>query len=120
MNSVSRPQSAFNRLGSFTSLGVKSPTDKDKEQNTVMDLADLGYVYKQSQQMNHAMGGKSRVQINQLNFCQLQDPKNYQKYFGEDNRMLNGYITSNVELKKTLNYQVPNVSGQQILDIIPS
>jgi hypothetical protein len=34
--------------------------------------------------------------------------------------MLNGYISANVELNKTLNYQVPNVSGQQILDIIPS
>jgi hypothetical protein len=58
------------------------------------------------------MAGNSRAQINQLTFSQLKDPENYQKYFGLDNRMLNGYITSNVELNKTLNYQVPNVSGQ--------
>jgi hypothetical protein len=66
------------------------------------------------------MPGNSRAQINSLCFNALKDSRNFEKYFGQDNRMLNGYLTDNIDLKKSLNYQVPNVSGQQILDVIPS
>jgi hypothetical protein len=55
-----------------------------------------------------------------LNYASLNEPHNLEKYFGEHNRMLNGYLTDNIQLSKSLNYQVPSVSGQQILDIIPS
>jgi hypothetical protein len=49
MNSVSRPQSSFNRLGSFTSFGVKGTIHNNIEQDSAKDLAEMGYVYKQSQ-----------------------------------------------------------------------
>lgn len=104
MNSVSRPQSAFNRLGSFTSLGVKGSINENKERDSILHLADIGYIFKQSHQINHAFAGNSRAQINQLIVSHLKDKQYYEKYFGTDNRMLNGYMTGNVQLSKSLNY----------------
>ena len=66
------------------------------------------------------MSGNSRAQISQISYRYLKDPTNLEKYFGRDNRMLNGFMVGNVDLHRSLNYQLPNVSGQQILDIIPS
>ena len=57
MNSVSRPSSAFNRLGSFPSFGIQDISEKQcldsKEAPSQIKypvhLADMGYIYKQSQ-----------------------------------------------------------------------
>jgi hypothetical protein len=57
MNSVSRPSSAFNRLGSFTSFGIQDLGERDRldsqqtpaQIKSPVHLADMGYIYKQSQ-----------------------------------------------------------------------
>ena len=96
LNSVSRPQSAFCRLGSFTSFGIQGGSPQE--------LAEMGYIYKQNQQLNHFMSGNSRAQISQLSYRYLKDPVNSEKYFGRDNRMLNGFMVGNVDLHRSLNY----------------
>jgi hypothetical protein len=70
--------------------------------------------------MNHSYPGNSRAQIDHINFGNLKDRKSMEQYFGEDNFVLNGLLTENVSLSRSLNYQPPSVSVQQILDIIPS
>jgi hypothetical protein len=115
MNSISRPHSALNRLGSFSSFKLSQSPDEGIKQ-----LVDLGLIYKQSNQLCHSQAGNSKTQIQTLNYATLTDRESQHKYFGMNNRMLNGLMTQNVELAKSLSYLVPQTTDKEILDVIPS
>ena len=117
MNSISRPHSALNRLGSFISFKLSQQASSEGNE-PLQNLADQGLIYKQSSQLCHSMAGNSKTQISAINQDSLQDRESQLKYFGTDNRMLNGLMTQNVELAKSLNYQVPEVSGQDRKSVV--
>jgi hypothetical protein len=71
-------------------------------------------------QVTHQKPGNSQAQLTALNQEALMSEAHQQKYFGRYNRVLLGEMADNVPLVKSLNYQVPIASGQQILDVIPS
>ena len=68
MNSVSRPHSALNRLGSFSFFKLSQSPDEG-----ISQLVDLGLIYKQSNQLCHSQAGHSKTQIQTLNYGALAD-----------------------------------------------
>lgn len=117
MSSISRPHSAFNRLGSYLSFKLSQSGGKG---STLGEFADFGFIFKQSSQLCHSHSGNSKMHIQNISYSSLSDSSCNNKYFGNDNRMLNGLPSKNIELGRALNYQLPVVLDQRVLDIVPS
>ena len=110
MNTVSRPYSAFNRLGSFVGWGSA------RTESIITELAEQGFFFREtatvSQFENPGIEIPDLSEDSLLN-SQLQD------YLGSSNRLLNSLPTAHVPLHKTLNYFGPkSYKKEGILDVI--
>ena len=117
VNTVSRPFSAFNRLGSFITWG--SPRGSQTEK----DLADLGFFYRES--MTVSQYDNPAIELSDLSEKALFDREYLREYLGQSNRHLNSLVRENVPLYKTLNYFAAkdfrgNGEASQVLDVIGS
>ena len=53
-------------------------------------LAETGFIYKKSQQITHMRPGNAQPQLSALNYGSLISQANLEKYYGPNNRLLNG------------------------------
>jgi hypothetical protein len=118
VNSVSRPYSAFNRLGSFLAWGS---TSYDQQ---ALHLAEQGLIMKENMTVSHFQN--PAVEMPDLSLEQLLSQSYLREHLGQSNRHINAQITENVPIWKTLNYLGANELARiqdkesSILDVIPS
>jgi hypothetical protein len=113
VNTVSRPFSAFNRLGSFLGWGSV------RTENIIRELADEGFFYRENTTVSQFenMG----LEIPDIGESTLTNHEYLRSKLGEGNRMINSQVTDNVPIYKTLNYIGSKISkSHSIIDIIPS
>eukprot|EP00347_Sterkiella_histriomuscorum_P007708 403347869 len=112
MQTVSRPFSALNRLGSFVNWGISNADSQL--------LADSGLVFKE----NHTLVQieNQQIELHDLAQRQLFNQGDLQALFGIGNRILKGEICENISLSKSLNYlPAQKMSTQSLInDIIAS
>ena len=113
VNTVSRPFSAFNRLGSFICWGSVRTEDIIKQ------LADEGFIYREN--ITVSQFENMGIEIADIGESTLTNKDYIRSQLGDGDRMINSLVTGNVPLYKTLNYIGSKVSkSQNIIDLIPS
>lgn len=106
VNSVSRPFSSFNRLGSFINWGNSG----------AVKLAEQGLFYRESVSVSHFEN--TAVEISDLSEETLLSQDFMREHLGQGNRFLNSQVTENVPLHKTLSYFNARSVKQEESDVI--
>jgi hypothetical protein len=113
VNTVSRPFSAFNRLGSFVDWG------SIRTESVITDLADNGFFFREN--LTVSQFENPAIEIPDLSADNLFDKGSLQDYLGSSNRLLNSLVSCNVPLHKTLNYLGPKSYNKEgVVDVITS
>ena len=113
VNTVSRPFSAFNRLGSFVGWG------SIRSESIITELAEQGFFFRETSSVSQFEN--PAIEISDLSEDSLLSQNSLQSYLGSSNRLLNSLITENVPLYKTLNYiGKKSFKKEVILDVITS
>ena len=113
VNTVSRPFSAFNRLGSYVDWG------SIRTESIITDLADNGFFFREN--LTVSQFENPGIEIPDLSADNLFNQGSLQDYLGSSNRLLNSLVSCNVPLHKTLNYLGPKSYNKEgVLDVITS
>jgi hypothetical protein len=112
VNTVSRPFSAFNRLGSFIGWGSV------RCENIIKELADQGFFYREN--LTISQFENPSTEIADISDASLLTPAYLRDQLGSSNRLLASLVCDNVPLHKTMNYISPKTLKHQALDVLSS
>lgn len=127
VNTVSRPFSAYNRLGSFVAWGASSGPESKAAR-----LAEQGFFMRENLTVSHFENPSLELPDLSDGPGHLLDETYLRQHLGDSNRFLNALATENVPLSRTLNYFGPrnmntptkanksNQAWDSVMEVIPS